>query len=144
MPIVLLDVVPAHGRSSCVDVRAEASLRRFDGELLPFGQFRQELTNGRQTNAVAGHRLRSPCREPDISKSVLLCAGIYSCTRSKTLCQVFVTSCRASRNETVFLPAGMALQRPVGLIGAPMSTFKNRIGGNDVPFTALEGRFCGP
>ena len=49
--------------------QGRASLRRFDGGLLPFGQFLAELPNGRRTNAVARHRLRLPCREPDISKS---------------------------------------------------------------------------
>lgn len=49
--------------------QGRTSLRRFDGGLLPFGPLLTELSNGRQTNAVAGHRFRSSCREPVVSKS---------------------------------------------------------------------------
>ncbi len=49
--------------------QGRTSLRRFDGELLPFGPLLTELSNGRRTNAVAGHRLHSSCRRPAVSKS---------------------------------------------------------------------------
>ena len=55
--------------------QGRTSLRRFDGELLPFGPLLTELSNGRRTNAVAGHRLHSSCRRPAVSKSASLCHG---------------------------------------------------------------------
>ena len=61
---------PSRGRLRLIRRRqGRTSLRRFDGGLLPFGPLLTELSNGRQTNAVAGHQIHSSCREPAVSKS---------------------------------------------------------------------------